>query len=40
MQTLFSAVVLMFVAMSSAVWAGCGNLCDWDWWKTAAASNV
>ena len=40
MQKRFLAVVLMFVAMSSAAWAECGKLCDWDWWKTATAADL
>ncbi|MDG1421154.1 MAG: ankyrin repeat domain-containing protein [Tateyamaria sp.] len=40
MQKQFLAVVLMFFAMSSAVWAECGKLCDYGWWETATASDV
>ena len=40
MQKQFLAVVLMFVAMSSAVWAECGKLCDENWWPTATTSDV
>ena len=40
MQKQFLVLVLMFFAMSSAVWAECGKFCDRDWWKTATASDV
>jgi hypothetical protein len=40
MQKQFLVLVLMFVAMSSSVWAECGKFCDRDWWKTATASDV
>ena len=40
MQKHILAVVLMFFAMSSAVWAECGNFCDFFWWKTATASDL
>ncbi|MDC3309545.1 ankyrin repeat domain-containing protein [bacterium] len=40
MQKHILVLVLMFFAMSSAVWAECGKLCDDNWWQTATASNV
>ena len=40
MQKHILVLVLMFVAMSSAVWAECGKLCDENWWPTATASDV
>jgi hypothetical protein len=40
MQKQFLVLVLMFVAMSSSVWAECGKLCDENWWKTATAAEV
>ena len=40
MQKHILVLVLMFFAMSSAVWANCGKLCDYKWWKTATASDV
>jgi ankyrin repeat protein len=40
MQKYILVLVLMFVAMSSAVWAECGRLCDYKWWETATASDV
>ena len=40
MQKHILVLVLMFFAMSSAVWAECGNFCDLFWWKTATASDV
>ena len=40
MHKQFLAVVLMFVAMSSSVWADCGELCKSYWWPTATASDV
>jgi ankyrin repeat protein len=40
MQKYILVLVLMFVAMSSAVWAGCGKFCNYKWWETATASDV
>ena len=40
MQKRFLVLVLMFFAMSSAVWAECDKFCDYSWWQTATASDV
>ena len=37
MRALLVALMLMF---GSQVWAECGNLCDWGWWKTATDADV
>jgi hypothetical protein len=40
MQKRFLVLVLMFFAMSSAVWAECGKFCDLKWWQTATTSDI
>ena len=33
-------IAALLVTLGTQAWAKCGNLCDLDWWKTAATSDV
>ena len=39
MKRILIALALI-TTQSAQAWAECGNLCDWDWWKTAITSDV
>ena len=39
MKSILIALALI-TTQSAQAWAECGNLCDWDWWKTATTSDV
>ena len=39
MKRILIALALI-TTQSAQAWAECGNLCDWDWWKTATTSDV
>ncbi|MDG1259655.1 MAG: hypothetical protein P8O08_19870 [Paracoccaceae bacterium] len=37
MRAILTAILL---TIATQTWAECGNLCDFDWWKTATEAQV
>ena len=37
MRAILTAILL---TIATQAWAECGNLCDFDWWKTATEAQV
>ena len=35
-----AAIIALMLTFASQAAADCGNLCDYDWWKTATTANV